>query len=218
MTTNGLPDFSRRLNALFDESRDPSTHKPYTNVTVAGAVTDGGVSVTHSYIGQLRNGSRQEPSASLVGALAQFFDIPVDYFFGVTIAFEPGELSRRLRLVSQLRGDTFSSADLVRAVEASGEPFNADDWTHLLEPTGPVRARKAVLEAIAGFFDIRSDYLTTRDLDAELERYEADLDLAAAAEELGITGVATRALGAPTPRAIRAIAAALRKNHAAASS
>lgn len=80
--TGGLPEFTARLSALFERVVDPHTRKPYANSTVAKELTDAGTPVSGGYIGQLRNGYKSDPSARVVGAIAEFFGVSVEYFFG----------------------------------------------------------------------------------------------------------------------------------------
>ncbi|MGT2462974.1 hypothetical protein [Sinomonas atrocyanea] len=77
----GMPDFAARLNALFERVPDAETGKPYSNVAVAAALEGLGTPVTPGYLGQLRSARKNDPSARLVGALAQFFGVPLGYFF-----------------------------------------------------------------------------------------------------------------------------------------
>ena len=79
--SKGMPDFADRLNALFERVPDPATNKPYTNAAVALELSEAGTPVTAAYLGLLRAAKKQDPSARLVGALASFFGVPVDYFF-----------------------------------------------------------------------------------------------------------------------------------------
>ncbi|WP_231988201.1 helix-turn-helix domain-containing protein [Nakamurella panacisegetis] len=77
-----LPEtFARKLSALFASTVRTATGDPWTNTTLAEAVTEIGVPVVQSYISQLRHGKRTNPSADLVGAIASAFGVPVGYFY-----------------------------------------------------------------------------------------------------------------------------------------
>jgi len=206
----GLPGFVQRLNALFDSKPDPSTGRPYTNVAVADALAAQGVAVTHSYLGQLRNGRKTEPSASLVGALAAFFGVSADYFFGTFVRFEGSELPRRLGILRQRSASNFAVDELAAQVEQRGEQLSGSDWNALLESHGVVHVRQTILEAIADYFEVPREYLLSPARDSRVELVEAQMDLVDAVAETGGTGVSMRSVGEPTPEALRAIAAALR--------
>jgi len=209
--SNRLPGFATQLNALFSASTNPATGKRYTNLFVAEALMQRwGVAVTPGYLSQLRNGHKEDPAASLVGALAQFFDVPVDYFFGFMIRFEHGELARRLELLERRAGSSFDGDALVAHVASSVETFDESAWRELHEPEQPLYVHESVLRAIADYFDARPEYLIDAELDDQLKEYEAHLDLTAALVESGATGSSMRNLGKLSPDALRAIAASLR--------
>jgi transcriptional regulator with XRE-family HTH domain len=212
---NGLPGFTQRLNALFDSSPDPATGRPYTNVAVADALRSYGVSITQSYLGQLRHGRKSEPSAGLVGGLAQFFDVSADYFFGSVTRVDQSELARRLRFLTSRPQQPVDVTELVAAVAASsGEPFDRSSWERLFSGTGPARVRQATLETIADYLEIPRDYLLAPPGDEKVDLIEARIDLVDAVAETGSTGISLRSIGEPTPETLHAIAAALRASRA----
>lgn len=209
MSQAGLPDFGQRLDFLFESSCDPATGRPFTNVAVAQALSGRGVSVSHAYLGQLRKGRKSEPTASLLGALAQFFGVSADYFFATASRLEPRELARRLnRLVSSF-GNRFHVDDLVSAV-ARSETFTAGEWEQLRSGDNSGAVREDILGGIAAYFDVPQSYLTDPERSGEAELVEAQLDLVEAMAETGSTALSLRSIGAPTAEALREIAAALR--------
>lgn len=213
---SGLPDFTERLNALFETRPDPATGRPYTNVAVADALGSYGVPITQSYLGQLRNGRKSEPSAGLVGGLAQFFGVSADYFFGSFARVDQDELARRLRLLTGRPRQPVDVTRLVAAVAASsGESFDLGSWERLLSGAGPARVRQSTLEAIADFLEVPREYLLAPAVDEKVALIEARIDLVDAVAETGSAGVSLRSVGEPTPETLRAIAAALRASRAA---
>lgn len=75
-----LPLFAARLDQLI-ASVHPPGRGPYTNEEVADGVRQaGGPSRSVAYIQQLRTGRRDQPTFTLVVALARFFQVPVGYF------------------------------------------------------------------------------------------------------------------------------------------
>jgi len=216
MVASALPGFAQRLNALFDASRDSMTGKPYTNVAVAHGLSTYGVTISGSYLGKLRNEQKGEPGASLVWALTQFFGAPADYFFGAVLTLDGRELGRRLKILEDRTGVPFDLAHLVAAVNAAGEPFGESSWDALRGSVDSVRARRSVLDAIADYFDVPRDYLVKLDDWEQADLTEAQMDLVDAMRETGSSGVSMRSVGQPTSGALRAIAAALRSSHAAA--
>ncbi|WP_308468467.1 helix-turn-helix domain-containing protein [Rathayibacter soli] len=210
MTITGLPDFARRLNALFASTPDPETGKPFTNVTVAEALNSQGVGITHAYLGQLRNGRKNEPSASLVGGLAQFFNVSAEYFFGRLIQVDSSELGRRLQFLSARPDANVDVDDLRAVVVAHGESFDGETWKSLHNGSAPTRMRQDVLEAIADYFDVPHEYLTAPNRDDRVDLIEAQIELIDALAATGSTGLSLRSVGQPTPHTLRAIAAALK--------
>lgn len=210
MTMTGLPDFARRLNALFESTPDPETGRPFTNVTVAETLNNRGVGVTHAYLGQLRNGRKNEPSASLVGGLAQFFNVSADYFFGKLVQVDGKELGRRLQFLSARPNTEFDIDELTAAVVARGEPFGRGTWKSLRDGDAPTRMRQDVLEAVADYFDVPHEYLTAPERDDRVDLIEAQIELVDALATTGGTSLSLRSVGQPTPHTLRAIAAALK--------
>lgn len=100
--SKGMPDFADRLNALFERVPDPATNKPCTNAAVALELSEAGTPVTAAYLGLLRAAKKQDPSARLVGALASFFGVPVDYFFD---SGKAASITQQLEQLAALRDE-----------------------------------------------------------------------------------------------------------------
>lgn len=77
----GLPHLADRLNELFARVPRPGTAQPYSNDRAAEELSSAGVSVTGAYLGQLRSGKKNNPSARLIAGIAELFEVPITYFF-----------------------------------------------------------------------------------------------------------------------------------------
>ncbi|KUL57622.1 MULTISPECIES: helix-turn-helix domain-containing protein [Streptomyces] len=71
--------FADMLNQLFATVRPDADHE-YSNERVAAAIRRTGVSISQSYIWQLRKGKKTNPSLKHLKALADFFGVPTAYF------------------------------------------------------------------------------------------------------------------------------------------
>ena len=95
-----------RLDHLFTSVRHPDGRE-YSHREVAEAVsTDGaaeGVSISHSYIGMLRKGERDNPTVKHLEGIARFFGVPVAYFFNQDTAAEVDRDLDQLRALKELR-------------------------------------------------------------------------------------------------------------------
>jgi transcriptional regulator with XRE-family HTH domain len=70
-----------KLNHLF-ASVKPTTGHEFSNEHVASAIGDQyGVTISQSYIWQLRKGKKENPTLKHLQALADFFGVPAAYFF-----------------------------------------------------------------------------------------------------------------------------------------
>lgn len=77
----GVPSLAARLNHLFSTVPRPNRQGLWTNEQASAAVAAAGTYMSDAYIGQLRNGKRNNPSARNLAAIAELFAVPVDYFF-----------------------------------------------------------------------------------------------------------------------------------------
>lgn len=69
-----------RLDYLFDIVRRPDG-SVYSNQAAAEAITEAGTPISRIYLWQLRNGVKDNPTKRHLQALADFFEVPVAYFF-----------------------------------------------------------------------------------------------------------------------------------------
>ncbi|WP_431980922.1 helix-turn-helix domain-containing protein [Streptomyces qinglanensis] len=92
--------FSERLNRLF-EMVHPPDRGPYTNQEVAALLRErGGPTLSHVYLWQLRTGRRDNPTRRHLEGLAEFFGVPVAYFFDEDTALR---VSEELAFVRRMR-------------------------------------------------------------------------------------------------------------------
>ncbi|MEV7559278.1 helix-turn-helix domain-containing protein [Streptomyces sp. NPDC048331] len=71
--------FADKLNRLFETVRPDPAHE-YSNEQVASAIRGTGVSISQSYIWQLRKSRKSNPTLRHLQALAAFFGVPTAYF------------------------------------------------------------------------------------------------------------------------------------------
>lgn len=80
MNTHAEPiPFSARLDRLFKTIKR-SDGREYSHREVAEAITAAGEPISHTYVGQLRSGHKDNPTLRHMRALARFFGVPVEYF------------------------------------------------------------------------------------------------------------------------------------------
>jgi ESX-1-secreted protein regulator len=89
-----------RLNHLFEVIHPADRSRPYSNDEVAALLQEqGGPTVSGTYLWQLRTGRRDNPTKRHLEALADFFGVPVAYFFDDDVARRVGtDLETLLRL------------------------------------------------------------------------------------------------------------------------
>ncbi|MEY9846345.1 transcriptional regulator with XRE-family HTH domain [Streptacidiphilus sp. BW17] len=96
-----------KINHLFDTIRRRDGHE-YSNTHVAAAIAEAGVTtISQSYIWQLRKGEKTNPTINHLQALADFFGVPVAYFFDDEVA-------------SRVERDAAALEEQARANEAMG--------------------------------------------------------------------------------------------------
>jgi len=95
-----IDEFRERLNRLFAIVHPPD-RGPYTNQEVARLLRErGGPTLSHVYLWQLRTGQRDNPTRRHLQALAEFFGVPVAYFFDSDTVTK---IDAELEFVRQLR-------------------------------------------------------------------------------------------------------------------
>jgi transcriptional regulator with XRE-family HTH domain len=88
-----------RVDKLFRTVRRPDGRE-YSHREVADAITAAGEPISHSYIGQLRAGDKDNPTLRHLRALARFFGVPVEYFTSDVVA---AEVNRELDVLAALK-------------------------------------------------------------------------------------------------------------------
>ena len=99
-TDGGVPGLADRLNHLFSTIPRPDRQGLWTNEQASAALAAAGNYMSDAYIGQLRNGKRNNPSARNLAAIAELFAVPVDYFFNPETA---AKIDADLRLLTAVR-------------------------------------------------------------------------------------------------------------------
>ncbi|MDI3390381.1 helix-turn-helix domain-containing protein [Streptomyces sp. B-S-A8] len=96
----GEPTLAARLNHLFEVIHPAGRSRPYSNDEVAALLQEqGGPTVSGTYLWQLRTGRRDNPTKRHLEALADFFGVPVAYFFDDDVARRVGsDLETLLRM------------------------------------------------------------------------------------------------------------------------
>ncbi|MEV0845483.1 helix-turn-helix transcriptional regulator [Streptomyces sp. NPDC049954] len=111
-----------RLNQLFSTVRSEAGRE-YSNEQVAAAIRLKGVTISQSYIWQLRKGTKTNPTLRHLEALADFFGVPAAYFFDNETGDRVGEQLKRLAEAHPVQGSAPSDVRLMamRAGELSDE-------------------------------------------------------------------------------------------------
>lgn len=76
----GLPRIREKLNHLFETVPQPSG-APYTSAALAAELGARGIEVTAAHVRGMRTGRAENPSAVLLGGIAEVFGVPVGYFY-----------------------------------------------------------------------------------------------------------------------------------------
>jgi transcriptional regulator with XRE-family HTH domain len=97
-----LEDLSlaKKIDRLFI-TMHPKDRGEWTYREVSEGVRELGTSISPSYLWQLRKGERTNPTIRQISALADFFHVPVMYFFGSTSEVEA--VDAQLSLVRAMR-------------------------------------------------------------------------------------------------------------------
>jgi transcriptional regulator with XRE-family HTH domain len=106
---------AEKLDRLFQRVR-PAGQGEYSHSAVAEAIREQqGISISHTYIWQLRTGRRDNPTIQHLTALATFFGVPVAYFLDDE---ETKKIDSELELLAALR-DTGVTEIALRAADLS---------------------------------------------------------------------------------------------------
>jgi transcriptional regulator with XRE-family HTH domain len=117
MPGSARPAFSiaEKLDRLFQRIR-PAGQAEFSYMAVAEAIrARQGISISHTYIWQLRTGRRTNPTVAHLAALAEFFGVPVAYFLDDA---EAQRIDDQLELLRTLR-DARVAEIALRAADVS---------------------------------------------------------------------------------------------------
>jgi len=122
--------FAERLGHLIATVHPPD-RKPYSYREIASGVAEQtGVTMSATHVQQLAVGARKDPKRSHIQALAQFFGVPVTYFFDDEVA---GQVDRQVEDVVAWR-DSEARNLAQRAMLLS--PRDRETVTALLDQLG----------------------------------------------------------------------------------
>jgi transcriptional regulator with XRE-family HTH domain len=133
----GPVSLAERLNKLFASVRKPDGTE-YSQREVAEGVTAAGEPISHSYVGQLRKGEKDNPTLRHLRGLARFFGVPVEYFTNDDVAAKVDHELDLLQALQALRVRTAamrqtvlpeaerSLAELARIVEVIRGLYSTD--------------------------------------------------------------------------------------------
>ncbi|HET9141841.1 helix-turn-helix transcriptional regulator [Actinophytocola sp.] len=99
--------FAERLDRLF-RAVHPRGRGEYSYEEVANAIRGTGVTISHTYIWQLRKGVRDNPTKRHLEALARFFGVPPTYFLDE----DTSGVDDQLELLVALRDNSVRSVAL----------------------------------------------------------------------------------------------------------
>jgi transcriptional regulator with XRE-family HTH domain len=109
-----------KLDRLFRTVRSPKGGE-YSYEEVASTIRDRGVTISHTYIWQLRKGVRDNPTKRHLEALAEFFGVSAAYFLDGDAA---RRIDEQLELLAALRDNAIRQVAL-RAVGLSAPSLDA---------------------------------------------------------------------------------------------
>jgi len=113
--------FKDRLNALY-----PATAPRLTNAQVVEALSQRGCKISTPYLSQLRSGVRTNPSEQVVLALADYFGVAAEYFFGPTPRQDPELIPEEDRsVVEEFEQDSAALPHEIVAASGIGVPSGA---------------------------------------------------------------------------------------------
>lgn len=112
-----------RLNHLFATVRPRGRgNREYSNEDVAAEIGRvSGVTISQSYIWQLRKGKKDNPTLRHLQALAEFFGVPVAYFFDNEITDRVNAQLHELRAEQARRDADEESGDIALLAMRAGE-------------------------------------------------------------------------------------------------
>ena len=110
-----------KLNHLFT-SVTPRGGQEYSNEQVAAAIAaKGNVTISQSYIWQLRKSKKDNPTLKHLQALADFFGVPAAYFFNEQVADRVNQQLQDLKTEQERLNSIAGSSDVRMMAMRAGE-------------------------------------------------------------------------------------------------
>lgn len=109
-----------KLNHLF-AGMTTRGGQEYSNEQVASAIVATGVTISQSYIWQLRKGNKDNPTYKHLRALAAFFGVPVSYFFDDEVTDRVDQQLAELRAEQARLNEIMDSSDAQLMALRAGE-------------------------------------------------------------------------------------------------
>jgi ESX-1-secreted protein regulator len=109
-----------KLNHLFAQVR-PRNGQEYSNEQVAAAISANGMTISQSYIWQLRKAKKDNPTLRHLQALADFFGVPAAYFFDEDVAGRVNEQLTVLKAEQAKLTKLANSSDVQLMAMRAGE-------------------------------------------------------------------------------------------------
>ncbi len=108
-----------KINKLFQAITDDG--REHSNEHVAQAISKTGITISQSYIWQLRKGKKDNPTMRHLQALANFFGVPVAYFFDDTVAGEVDGKLAQMAAEQASVNEAFENGDIKLMAMRAGE-------------------------------------------------------------------------------------------------
>ena len=109
-----------KLNHLFATATARGGHE-FSNEQVAAAIVTTGVTISQSYIWQLRKGKKDNPTFKHLQALAAFFGVPVSYFFDDEVTDRVDQQLEELKVEQARLHEIMGSSDAQLMALRAGE-------------------------------------------------------------------------------------------------
>ncbi|MCG0285369.1 helix-turn-helix domain-containing protein [Streptomyces sp. PSAA01] len=108
-----------KINNLFQAITDDG--REHSNEYVAQAISKTGITISQSYIWQLRKGKKDNPTMRHLQALANFFGVPVAYFFDDAVAGEVDGKLAQMAAEQASVNEAFENGDIKLMAMRAGE-------------------------------------------------------------------------------------------------
>lgn len=113
-------ELAGKLNHLFANATTRGGQE-FSNEHVAAAIVATGVTISQSYIWQLRKGKKDNPTFKHLQALAAFFGVPVSYFFDDEVTDRVDQQLEELKAEQDKLNEIMGSSDAQLMALRAGE-------------------------------------------------------------------------------------------------